>query len=56
MKRHGGLLVSALDTASSSLGSGSLAGDNVVFLGKTLLVETLKVLLYSTLRCINGYW
>ena len=45
-KRHGGVMVSALDFGASGLGSSPGQGHCVVFFGKTLLSQCL-----STPRC-----
>ena len=48
--RHGGLVVSALDSGSRGPGSSPGRGHRVLFLGKTLYSQCL-----SPLRSINGY-
>ena len=48
--RHGGLMVSVLDSGLSGPGSGPGRGHCVVFLGKTLDSHGA-----SPPRCINGY-
>ena len=48
--RHGGLMVSVLESRASGQGSSSGWGHWVLFLGKTLLSRCL-----SPPRCINGY-
>ena len=47
--RHGGLLVSTLNSGLNCLGSNPGQGHCVVFLGKTLTV------FLSLPRCMNGY-
>ena len=55
--RHGGLMVSALDSEASGLGLNPGRGHYVVFLARKQF--TITVLLSQCLsppRCINEYW